>query len=372
MTEGIQTKTLARHSTGDGIQVWGTSKNPGEWQGIGVDTRCCPCECGCPTLESCLRQGEILKATITSDCEDLGGTLGLIKYFVVGEGDTHEGNACWTAMQDGGYGYGDCLILNPGEPNLPSLICCDNDRVFCPDAQGCHRYYLVLRAYECNSEPQIICATACSCGESGKGFYLEFNGITLDGFPQQGSGDPPTTYYLCGCDCQWPATINIRVERLLECCCTNLEDPANPLLLATVNGPDGSPCPGTMEGADVILTHDSSVCRLWYNNVPLEFHCGDGVTYQMTLEMTCPQVEEDDPGGGEISGGCCDDFLLKVTYRDCEDCDELLEEQTKGVVNDCTCLPLNLKFGPYRLWHAEGETGCECSEEFYITICENP
>jgi hypothetical protein len=363
MGEGIQIK---KGDEGNGIQVWGTSNNPGDWQGAGVDTNCCPCDCGCPEFESCLRQGEILKATITSPCEDLNG---LVKYLIVGEGDTHEGNGCWTFMQDSGYGYGDCLILNPGEPNLPSLICCDNDREFCPDAQGCMRYYLVLRAYECNSEPQIVCATSCSCGESGKGFFLEFADIPLDGFPQLGSGDPPTTYYLCGCDCEWPTTITIRVERLLECCCTNLEDPADPTLLATVNGPDGDPCPGTMEGADATLTHDDSVCRIWNSASNLSFNCGDGVTYELELEMTCPQVEE---GEGTVSGGCCDDFQLKVTCVSCTDCDTDYAEQTAGVVNDCTCLPLNLKFGPYRLWHADGDTGCECSEEFYITVVESP
>jgi hypothetical protein len=231
------------------------------------------------------------------------------------------------------------------------------------------RYYLVLRAYECNSEPQIVCATSCSCGESGKGFFLEFADIPLDGFPQVGSGDPPTTYYLCGCDCEWPTTITIRVERLLECCCTNLEDPANPTLLATITDL-GDGCAPEMNAQQTLLYHDSSVCRLWESNpsVPLAFYCGED-RYALNLTLECVQVEE---GEGTVSGGCCDDFELTVEWDGDYDCDEDYRTQTKGVVNDCTCLPLNLQFGPFRMWHADGEEGCECCEEFYVTICENP
>lgn len=324
------------------------------------DRRCCCPEpaCGCPEFENCLVPGEFLVATISSECEELDG---IVRYFVVGE------EQCWVALQDGGYGSPGCLILNPGPGHEPTRICCDDNREHCPENEGCSRYYIELRAYECNDFTIIKCADACSCGESGVGFYLDFNDLVLDGSPREVSGGQ--IIYLCGCECQWPVTISIHVDRLVECCCPNLETqtPA-PTLYAEITLPGGSAC--DIEASTELGTQTTANgCRVWEaktamggSALPLEFTCG-GNTKKLDLTMTC--VHSESP----VSGGCCDDYQLEVSLVAGFDEDCVLDGSPAGVVGDCECLPLLMTFGPFSLKN-NGGTECDCCEEFYITVTD--
>ena len=158
-------------------------------------------------------------------------------------------------------------------------------------------------------------------------------------------------------NCQW------------YCCCHCLEaEDRQPTLTATVVGNGEADCYVGSGSTTLECSADPGGCCLWSSATPLSLVCKlEDETHELDIVMEC------DTAGG------CEGYSMRLSWPtggggNSTYC--LGEEwpQSKGVVGECTCDPLSVRFGPFRLWKDTPPPPmnygdhCNCCTEFYIDL----
>ena len=155
------------------------------------------------------------------------------------------------------------------------------------------------------------------------------------------------------------------------CCCPCIEvEGQQPDLLATLTDAGTGLCYGTLDGSTGTLSCSAlpGECCTWSLAEPIAYECQDGDPQTITFSLQCASTSGQEgcygyrlylPNALPAPSGYC----------------PLVGENYSYPINECSCDPLNLVFGPFHKWRSGSELDpdvCKCCEDFYIVITEAP